>query len=383
MTTQQANEIVPGHEIIPSDDEEMLLIGGFEPKHIETSTIDSLEASRLLQEWNNMPGQRRIDEKRVREYMERIDQGLWHGCEIAVALIIDEQGRMVPDKNDPTRQTAYIINGQHSLTALSRKMAKAQVVFKFYEVTRKNMEMLYAQFDDHKTKSGKVGLEPLSHMFGYKPMSKKGQKKVLVPAKIVDLVGKSIFWVEYRGMRIRADRPANHRIIGIIRDCDSFIQWLINLHNDPTNPFGKDEDKLSTSWIWRQGIVAAMYKTWSVNRDLATSFWARVLRPVEPGDPTGPPEAFRSLLRTHRKNGEWGGRPQSRLLKAAEMAWNAWRDDETGTIPDELHPERITNMDEGMLESLFFKDISEDQDVIGTKIEQDSDTITKIGKLVK
>lgn len=382
MITKQANEIVPGHEIIPSEDDDMVLIGGFEPIRVEHQIIDSLEASRLLQEWNNMPGQRKIDEKRVVEYMERIDQGLWHGCEVAVALLVDEQGRMVPDKNDPTRQTAYIINGQHSLTALSRKMAKAQVIFKFYEVTRRNMEMLYAQFDDHKTKTGKVGLEPLAHMFGYKPPSKKDQKKLLVPSKIVDLVGRSIFWVDYRGMRIKADRPANHRIIGIIRDCDQFIQWLINLHQDPTNPFGKDEDKSSTSWMWRQGIVAAMYKTWSVNRDLATSFWTRVLRPIEEGDPTGPPEAFRELLRNN-KNGDWGNRSQSRLLKAAEMAWNAWREDEQGTLPAGIEPSRISTMDDGSLENLYFKDISENPDVVSTKINAGEDIIKKTGKLVK
>lgn len=384
MSTKQATEIVPGHEIFPSDDEDMVLIGGFEPVRVTEQTIDSLEACRLLEEWNNMPGQRRIDEKRVREYMERIDQGLWFGCEVAVALIVDEQGHPVPDKQDPTRQTAYIVNGQHSLTAISRKAAKAKVVFKFFQVTRKNLEMLYAQFDDNKPKTGKVGLEPVAHMFGHKPPTKRGQKKLLVPARIVDLIGKSIHWVDYRGMRLKADKPANHRIIGIIRDREDFVQFLINLHSDPTNPFGKDEDKLSSSWMWRQGVVAAVYKTWSVNKDLATSFWTRVLRPIEKGDPIGHPEFLRNLLREGRKNGEWGRKAQSRILKACEMAWNAWRseEDQADMPPSGFTLEAIAELDENALENLYFKDVSEDPDAIGTEIEKGEGVIRKTGKLV-
>ena len=385
MSTKLATEIVPGHEIIPSNDDDMELIGGFSPIRVTEETIDSLEAGRLLVEWNNMPGQRRIDDKRVREYMERIDQGLWFGCEVAVALIIDDKGHPVPDKQDPTRQTAYIINGQHSLTAISRKAAKAKVVFKFFEVTRRNLEMLYSQFDDNKPKTGKVGLEPVAHMFGSRvPNKRGGQKKLLVPSRIVDLVGKSIFWVDYRGMRLKVDKPANHRIIGIIRDREDFVQFLINLHSDPTNPFNKDEEKLSSSWMWRQGVVAAIYKTWAANKDLATSFWTRVLRPIENNDPIGHPEHLRNLLREGRKNSDWGRKPQSRILKACEMAWNAWRkeDDEAATPAKGFTITAIASLDENALEHLFFLDVSEDPDAVGTNIEKNEGTIRKTGKLV-
>jgi len=386
MSTKQSTEIVPGHEIITSDDEDMVMIGGFTPIRVTEETIDSLEACRLLAEWNNMPGQRRIDEKRVREYMERIDQGLWFGCEVAVALIIDEQGHPVPDKQDPTRQTAYIINGQHSLSAISKKSAKANVVFKFFQVTRRNLEMLYSQFDDNKPKTGKVGLEPVAHMFGYRVQTKRGagEKKLLVPSRIVDLVGKSIFWVDYRGMRLKIDKPSNHRIIGIIRDREDFIQFLINLHSDPTNPFNKDEENLSGSWMWRHGVVAAIYKTWSVNKDLATSFWTRVLRSIEKGDPTGHPEFLRNLLRDGRKNSDWGRKPQSRILKACEMAWNAWRDeeDQAENPPKGFTMAAIAALDENALEGLCFKDISEHPDAIGTEVEKIEGSIKKTGKLV-
>jgi hypothetical protein len=245
--------------------------------------------------------------------------------------------------------------------------------------------MLYSQFDDNKLKTGKIGLEPLAHMFGYKPQAKKGQKKLLVPSNIVDLVGKSIHWVDYRGMRLKAENPSNHRIIGIIRDREDFVQFLIAIHSDPSNPFDKDEDKLSSSWFWRQGVVAAVYKTWSVNKDLATSFWTRVLRPIESGDPEGHPEFLRNLLRNGRKGGDWGRKTQSRILKACEIAWNAWRQegDQAKQPPAGLTLSAIASLDDNSLENLHFQDISMGHDAIDLEIEKGhGEVIIKTGKLV-
>jgi hypothetical protein len=383
-------EIVPGHEIKPcGDDFYGLKIGGYSPATVHRVRIDSMEAERILVDWNKMPGQRKIDERRVKEYSDRMERGLWHESEVSVAMLIDDNMNPVLDGDDQTRQTFWIINGQHTLRAIASRLCSAEVTFKFYKVTRRQLELLYSQFDDVKAKTGKVGLEPMAHLFGYRPATsaRNPQKRLLVPSKIVEVVGRAIYWQVYGGMRARCERPHNHRLISLIDDTTEFVHWLIEIQPNPANPFAKDENGLSSSWLWRMGVIAPMYATWSAQRDLAMKFWINVVRPPSPDESTCAADKLRIILQENRKNGDWGTKPQSRIVKACEIAWNMFRvesgDFELPKGTPQLSINAIKTIDETKLEYFHFHDVSAPLDAVSTNVVIGDDTVVKKGRLAK
>ena len=274
-----------------SDHTQLKCFNGFEPAKVVTLNVDSSEAFRICEECNNWPGQRKLESKRIAEYERKLKQKLWHSTVISIARIVDNKRNPVMvnaagcivtnDSGEAVKQKLYLLNGQHTLHALSGVMGVMNLTFNFYDLTEEEVATLFSQFDDHKNKKQVDAILPLAIEIGVTEKKSRGQivQVPLVPPSIVELIGRAIYWVDTLYFDPKCQRPTKDVIISTCRTKMDFIKWLVQQHSDPAKPFRPIENE-KFSWLWRLGTIASIYKIWSVQDENSRVQLASFLRSI-------------------------------------------------------------------------------------------------------
>jgi len=95
-----------------------------------------------FQSINNFEGQRTIDEKHLRELIEKMNDGRFLDGDIAVATLLYKQNEKV------------LMNGQHITLAILNSKKQIIATLKEYECpTAEDASLLFRQFDSHRSRS--------------------------------------------------------------------------------------------------------------------------------------------------------------------------------------------------------------------------------------
>lgn len=207
-------------------------------------TLHTPLTEELAKEHASLPqidGDRKFRPARMTKLKDLFDQGLFYDPEWAIAYL------------DGTK---YRINGKHSshlLISMNGKFPKGMFVTikQFKCDTPLELATLFEQFDSRisvRTNDECNGVHKSVH-----------PELADLSNSIVSFAVRGVAWVirEESGESLTEDQQRQ-----IIHEHSEFIRWCCPL--------------VGTRRMKKTGVIAAMFKTWSVDSDVATSFWTHV-----------------------------------------------------------------------------------------------------------
>lgn len=341
----------------------------FKVKSLELVEIDCVLASAIKVEATMpMPGQRPLDRKTVDEYMRLMNKGLWHLSTIHIVEVVRADGTPEINPVMPDRPLCYLINGNHTLQAVIDSQKPIFALVSIFEATRDKMHLLFSQIDNHRVRRSETAMDPIAKTFGQR--SGRSNKNVL-PPKTLDTIVTAVHWANFSSFDSRPKPPRRDVAITEAASLRPFLRWLIGLHEDPSNPFLKDRDETSASYIWKVPIIAAMWKCWRISEHDATRFWGELLKGST--QESAVMKKLHNILISTKKASSWGKEPYLRILKLCSIAWCAW----LNKTPLEISGvEDIAAMPEESVRVILFGN-----DAVGIDIERPENSTMKTGSI--
>jgi hypothetical protein len=244
------------------------------------------------------PTERPLDEKRVKHLRAKIDAGLAVSFQWAFAKYVDKRGR----------EFIYRMNAQHSSTVLSSMNGSLPPglfahVDEFEVNSPEALALLFRQYDDRKS-SRSVGDVCGAYMGLYPELND-------VPRDVGKLGMVAITWYNNRveGLGVPGGDDQFSRFND--RSLWPFFHWLSGI-----NP---------TAELKINGLVAAMYATYNVDKDGAESFWRQVADGGIEFETDAPSSALYNWLK-----GSYDGTLNAKIkpdgfFQGAVFCWNAFR----------------------------------------------------------
>lgn len=360
-------------------------ISTFQPNEETQIELDSGAAHEMLVRWNNWPGQRKMDIKKVEEYRRKMANKLWFRSVISIARQIDEKHKPICDQEGV--QNCFILNGQHTLKAIAtmEEAIRTRITVQFFDLTWNQIEILFSQFDDHKARRPSDVLGPVSKLFGMSTQTKRGlvTETPLVKTKMLETIAKAIYWVENDGFSPQPKSPSKDVLVNTVVQRQEFVRWCIKAgSDDPGKPFGKIGD-ISPSRIWKIGLIAVMYMIYKDgDRALGREFLRNLTSGNRKSEDLNPIDELRSALCTRRDAKEWNKREHARTAWMVIDAFNAYVKSSDLPAGYRLPWAKIANMTDVELSAPIVSTIETGgHDAAGTDLAVTGNTEVKTGTI--
>lgn len=224
----------------------------FEEINVTTKPVNRRTVREML-EMQPPPGERKLNPKRVERLRAKLDKGLFFGPTWAFAQVGKSREKIR-------------VNGQHSAIMLDAAIddgvsingLEAKVI-EFHCDTLHDVAALFAQFDDRRSARSETEIVNVYS-------SQSAELADIAPSAVRNCLY-GIAWVN----RFVHDIPSQ----GIEEHLEKFLESNTEFIRFCT-PFIFDKS------LRRIGTLAAMYRTWELNRDEAENFWPLVLDESHP-----------------------------------------------------------------------------------------------------
>jgi hypothetical protein len=127
----------------------------------------------MLVRWNNWPGQRKMDLKKVEEYRRKMANKLWFKSSVSVARQTDEKHKPVLARMACRITLSSMASTRSKLSPRWRKSPES-ANRSVLRSTWNQIEILFSQFDVHKARRPSDVLGPVTKLFGMATQTKRG-----------------------------------------------------------------------------------------------------------------------------------------------------------------------------------------------------------------
>jgi len=276
--------------------------------------------AKSFMEMEPAPHDRPLSERRLQVYAKLLAAGQFRPVTWASA-ICKETGEV------------YRVNGKHTSTLLAglTQMPDFFVTVEEYECdTLEDVGRLYATFDS-KMMSRTANDIYLSFAATCKEIAD-------LPVRVITNAAAGIAYADL-GQDVYGKTQPAERAEYLLEHTD-FVQWLAAIFGGgPTlgEQGVRSLGHTKAGHLYRQPIVAAMFKSWSKHRSDATKFWEAV-RDATGTKPNLPDRVLSTFLLTSniKRQGEWASNARRRQTTSTREvfvkclhAWNAWRKGES------------------------------------------------------
>lgn len=277
--------------------------------------VEVLSAGRLQEflDMRPMPNDRPLSDNRLRHLRTEFEGGRLHALLWSFAQLNGDSVK-------------YRVNGKHTSHVLSNhpelwKDRNIKIVIEGFEcANEREMAELYATYDSRA--SARTVNDVYHAMISSNPAFKGIPVRTLRQA----IIGMAL-WMTRNEAGLYGSKDARERACGLL-DEPAFGLWLHDMR--------QKRNTHEYYWIWRGGVVAAMYATWTKSHQAATTWWNVVIDGCDP-DPASPSRILQKWLMQHAVGmgrGSSTGKPKVDTREVIAKCVHAWNADREGKSTD-------------------------------------------------